>query len=435
MSKEGKNKMVPELRFPEFRNADKWCIESLKEVYSFKSTNSFSREDLNYGRGEVKNIHYGDIHTKFSTQFDITKEKVPFINPPISIENIDVDNYCQEGDIIFADASEDLKDVGKSIEIVNLNNERLLSGMHTLLARRKQNKLIVGFGGYLFMADAIRSLIQREAQGTKVLGISATRISNIEIFYPVDKNEQQKIADCLSSLNDLLTAENQKLEALKAHKKGLMQQLFPPEGETVPKRRFAEFKDSGEWAEKSLGRIGEPLMCKRIFKEQTTSDASNGIPFYKIGTFGKVPDSFISIDLYNNYKSKFSFPKIGDVLISAAGTIGRLVVYNGSPAYFQDSNIVWLLNNEALVLNSFLFHYYSKITWQTSDGGIISRLYNSDLKKMKILFPEQKEEQQKIVDCLSSLDKFITAQTEKIEALTQHKKGLMQGLFPNIENL
>ncbi|WP_221901589.1 hypothetical protein [Bathymodiolus platifrons methanotrophic gill symbiont] len=113
---------VPKLRFPEFRGAGEWSSEILEDVYHLKGTNSFSREKLNYKNGEVKNIHYGDIHTKFSTLFDIKKENIPFINASENLEKIKAENCCVEGDIIFADASEDLDDVGKSIEIVNLNN-------------------------------------------------------------------------------------------------------------------------------------------------------------------------------------------------------------------------------------------------------------------------------------------------------------------------
>jgi type I restriction enzyme S subunit len=198
----------------------------------------------------------------------------------------------------------------------------------------------------------------------------------------------------------------------------------------VPKLRFPEFRNDGEWEEKRLGEIGEPLMCKRIFKEQTTANPQNAIPFYKIGTFGREADSYISIDLYNDYKSKYSFPTEGDILISASGTIGRLVVYDGADAYFQDSNIVWLKNNEKSILNSFLFYCYSILRWQTSDGGVIQRLYNSDLKNIKIRYPQDLSEQQKIASCLSSLDDLITAENQKLEALKAHKKGLMQQLFP-----
>lgn len=220
-------KTVPEWRFPEFRDCGEWCNEPFDTLFSFLVTNSFSRENLNYENGNVKNIHYGDIHTKFSTLFDIEKELVPFINPDVSIGNIREESYCIEGDIIFADASEDMEDVGKSLEIIHLNKEKLVAGLHTLLARKKTQKLTIGFGGHLFKSNIIRRQIQKEAQGAKVLGISAGRLSNVKVCFPEKKQEQQKIADCLASLDELITAQAQKIETLKAHKKGLMQGLFP----------------------------------------------------------------------------------------------------------------------------------------------------------------------------------------------------------------
>lgn len=218
---------VPKYRFPEFKKDGNWIKEAVGGVYNFKVTNSFAREYLNYENGSVKNIHYGDIHTKFNTLFDITKENVPFINPDVSIEKIRKESYCIVGDMIFADASEDMNDVGKSIEIVNLNKENLVSGLHTLLARQKEKKLAIGFGGYLFKSDWVRKQIQREAQGAKVLGISATRISNVQILYPKNHEEQQKISFCLSSLDALINVQTEKIKQLKLHKKGLMQGLFP----------------------------------------------------------------------------------------------------------------------------------------------------------------------------------------------------------------
>lgn len=218
---------VPKLRFKEFEGDGEWVETTLGNVYDFKVTNSLSRDCLNYENGQVKNIHYGDIHKKFNTLFDINKEDVPFINQDIPIEKIKNESYCIEGDIIIADASEDLNDIGKSIEIVNLNNEKVVSGLHTLLARQRGEKIAIGFGGYLFKSDFIRRQIQKESQGTKVLGISVNRISNIIISYPKHLAEQQKIANLLSSIDDEITAQAQKIEGLKEHKRGLMQGLFP----------------------------------------------------------------------------------------------------------------------------------------------------------------------------------------------------------------
>lgn len=255
MAKKDAVKLVPRLRFPAFRGAEGWEVERMEKIYSFMRNNALSRDKLNYKNGSVKNIHYGDIHTKFSFLFDITKAIVPFINDTEELQYFGSEDYCIEGDIVFADASEDTNDVGKSIEIINLAREKLVSGQHTILARQKDKTLIVGFGGHLFQSRHIRSQIQREAQGTKVFAISATRMSNIRIPYPSLKKEQQKIADCLTSLDELIAAQGRKVEALKEHKRGLMQELFPREGETVPRLRFPEFRDGPEWKKRSIGEL------------------------------------------------------------------------------------------------------------------------------------------------------------------------------------
>lgn len=217
----------PRLRFPEFRSSPDWTTRRMNEIYAFLANNSFSRDRLNYVSGSIKNIHYGDIHKHYRLLFDVTREVVPYINDDaLASESQPV--FCAEGDMVFADASEDLEDIGKCIEIVNLNNERVVAGLHTILARPKTRSAFArGFSGYLFSSKRIRAQIQKESQGTKVLGISAKRLANIELCFPVHVAEQERIADCLSSLDDLIAAQSERLEALRAHKRGLMQQLFP----------------------------------------------------------------------------------------------------------------------------------------------------------------------------------------------------------------
>ena len=131
-----------------------------------------------------------------------------------------------------------------------------------------------------------------------------------------------------------------------------------------------------------MGDVGSICMCKRILKSQTNT--VSGVPFYKIGTFGKEADAYISKETYDEYRSRYNFPKKGDVLISAAGTIGRTVVYDGKPAYFQDSNIVWIDNDESIVLNSYLRYCYELKPWKASEGGTIPRLYNDNIAKAVI---------------------------------------------------
>ena len=163
----------------------------------------------------------------------------------------------------------------------------------------------------------------------------------------------------------------------------------------------------------SLGDIGPICMCKRILKSQTNT--VEGVPFYKIGTFGKKADAYISKETFDEYRSKYSFPKKGDVLISAAGPIGRTVVYDGKPAYFQDSNIVWIDNNESVVLNSYLRYCYELKPWKASEGGTIPRLYNDNIAKAVIAVPSI-EEQKRVVSILDRFDAICNDLTSGLPA-------------------
>ena len=180
-----------------------------------------------------------------------------------------------------------------------------------------------------------------------------------------------------------------------------------------------------EWLIKNLGDVGKVRMCKRVFNNET-SDIGD-IPFYKIGTFGKEADAFISKELYLDYKEKYSFPKKGDILLSAAGTLGRTVVYDGNPSYFQDSNIVWLDNDESIISNGYLFYVYQIIRYE-SEGGTIQRLYNKIIRSTKFVLPPLPE-QQKIAEVLSTWDKAIENLTQLITEKQQKKKALMQQLL------
>lgn len=176
---------------------------------------------------------------------------------------------------------------------------------------------------------------------------------------------------------------------------------FKPNESTILNERTNELELSGAIRWMKLGDIGSICMCKRILKSETNQNG--GIPFYKIGTFGKQADAYISNEKFIEYKNRYKFPKKGDILISAAGTIGRTVVYDGKPAYFQDSNIVWIDNDETRVLNTFLNYWYSTSPWVASTGGTISRLYNDNIAKAPIPVPPL-EVQQRIVDILDRFD-------------------------------
>lgn len=169
---------------------------------------------------------------------------------------------------------------------------------------------------------------------------------------------------------------------------------------------------------KPLGWIGEVRMCKRVLKHQTS--ATGEIPFFKIGTFGNQPDAFIPRALFEQFRKKYYYPSIGDVLISASGTLGRAMLFDGSESYFQDSNIVWLENDQTKVLNRYLFYFYQIAKWHVSDGGVIKRLYNDNIKRTVLPVPYPNDTKRSLAEqarIVAILDKFDTLTTSLSEGL------------------
>ena len=243
-------------------------------------------------------------------------------------------------------------------------------------------------------------------------GAGRNRVLNInemlqyEIMIP-NVPEQRKIARLLIDLDNLITLHQRKLDRLKNIKKSMLDKMFPKDGEVVPEIRFKGFTDA--WEQRKLGEVGSVSMCRRIFKEQTSE--SGDIPFYKIGTFGGQADAFISEELFAEYRSKYPYPKEGDILISASGSIGRTVEFTGGNEYFQDSNIVWLSHDDRLD-NTFLKYFYSVVKWAGIEGSTIKRLYNDNILHTVISMPSVAE-QKKIGAFFKELDHLITLHQRK----------------------
>ena len=244
----------------------------------------------------------------------------------------------------------------------------------------------------------------------------------MDISYP-NYDEQVRIGQYFSNLDNLITLHQRKYDKLVNIKKSMIEKMFPQNGACVPEIRFKGFTD--DWEQRKLGEVGSVSMCRRIFKEQTSE--SGDIPFYKIGTFGGQADAYISRELFAEYRSKYPYPKEGDILISASGSIGRTVEFTGKNEYFQDSNIVWLSHDDRLD-NTFLKYFYSVVKWAGIEGSTIKRLYNDNILNTVISMPSVAE-QRKIGTFFKKLDNLITLHQRKIEKLKNIKKSCLEKMF------
>ena len=279
------------------------------------------------------------------------------------------------------------------------------------------------FINYQFQSSCTRKELDLISTGNTIKHILASEMKSFKMDFPTVE-EQSAIGSLFRTLDDLLTSYKNNLANYQSLKATMLSKMFPKGGQAVPEIRLDGFK--GEWEMKKLGSLGSVAMNKRIFKDET-SDYGD-IPFYKIGTFGGTADSFITKEKFKEYKEKYPYPEIGDILISASGSIGRTVVYNGEDAYYQDSNIVWLKHDQQLD-NSYLKQYYGIIKLSGIEGTTIKRLYNKNILETKIFLPPSVAEQQAIGAYFSNLDNLIAAHQEKISQLETLKKRLLKDMF------
>lgn len=293
--------------------------------------------------------------------------------------------------------------------------EKMITAVDCTIIRFDQKQLVSNWFLYYTLSNEYQNEIQKQVTGATRQRISRKNLGLVSVPLP-PLPEQQRIVSILdeafAAIAKAKANAEQNLKNAKELFESYLQGVFEKKGDG--------------WEEKTLGEIGKPSMCKRILKHQTSS--TGDIPFYKIGTFGKTPDAFISKEIYDEYRTKYSFPKKGDVLISASGTIGRRVRYDGEPAFFQDSNIVWIDNDEKQVLNDYLYVFYEFCDWQPSKGATISRLYNSNLTSIKIVFPKSLVEQKSILKKIDA----VSAETKKLEAIYKQKINDLEELKKSI---
>ena len=407
--------LIPRLRFPEFREAGEWEEKRIENVCEkpFSGGTPITTNKSYYG-GKIPFIRSAEIGSD-STDLFITEEGLKNSSAKI----------VKKGDVLVALYGANSGDVELN-KIEGAINQAVLC-----LRSKESNEFLCQYLTYKKIDITTKYL--QGGQGN----LSGDIIKSIELLFP-KSGEQQKIADCLSSIDALITAHSQKLDALKAHKKGLMQQLFPREGETVPRLRFPEFREAGEWDMEYLGALSKILRggSPRPIDNYLTSDA-DGLNWLKIGDVDKeskfITDTTEKVKRTALAKTREVNP--GDLIMSNSMSFGRpyilkikSCIHDGWIAVTEikktiDSDYLYYL----ILSNSSQLYFLN-----AAAGGGIKNLNVDIIKLLPVAYPG-KNEQQKIANCLASIDALITAQGKKIDALKAHKKGLMQQLFPVLD--
>ena len=420
MSKQTKNKLVPKLRFLEFQDAGEWDEKSLVQICEVnppakKLPKSFVYIDL-------ESVEAGVL---------LKKKFIQLEGAPSRAQRL-----LKKGDVIF-----------QMVRPYQKNNyffqpeddsDYVASTGYAQLRAHQSNM-------YLFQYLHNERFVDRvlaKCTGSNYPAINSSDLSEIKLEIP-DPKEQQKIADCLSSIDEVTTAQTQKVDALKAHKKGLMQQLFPAEDEIVPRLRFPEFQDAGEWVEKNFYDLLEDVLDFRGRTPKKLGMDWGGGNIVSLSA-NNVKNGFIDFDaecnlgskgLYEKWMGKVNLEK-GDIVFTMEAPLGKALLVPDTQRYILSQRVV-AFKTKKEVNNAFLIQLIWSGLFQNkmmmlSTGSTAKGINQKTLKKVNVIIPIDEKEQQKIADCLSYIDELITAQTQKVDALKAHKKGLMQQLFPSV---
>jgi type I restriction enzyme, S subunit len=379
-----------------FKDVDEgWATVRLGDVVSFSKGKGISKDDI-VTDGKTECIRYGELYTTY----------VEVIKVVVSKTNIDKNElvFSEINDIIIPSSGETQIDIARASCV--LKNGVALGGDLNIL----KTKLDAIYLSY-YLNSAKKQEIARMAQGISVVHLYASQLQNLIIHYPLSIIHSTKIASCLSSLDEVISAHAQKLEHLKDHKKGLMQNLFPQEGEKVPKWRFKEFEGDGEWVEQRFEQLFQ-IGNGRDYKHLKTG----AVPVYGSGGYMLSVDDFL-------YEGE-------SVCIGRKGTIDKPFFLTGK---FWTVDTLFYTHSFKNCSPKYIYYVFEQIKWREhNEAGGVPSLTKNNIYNIAITIPMTLAEQQKIASCLSSIDTLITAEGKKIAQLKLHKKGLMQGLFPRL---
>ena len=413
MANNNENKIlnVPNLRFPEF--SEEWKKMKVSELLDFYSTNSLSWEQLDYNNGKIKNLHYGLIHKGVPTMVDVVCDSLPYIKEESMPKSF---TLFKEGDVAFADASEDTNDVAKAIEVVNCDNQQIVSGLHTIHGRDNSNRTVIGYKGYAFASDSFHKQIRRIAQGTKVFSISVRNFDEAYIGIP-SKEEQTQIAKLLITIDKRIATQNKIIEDLKKLKSAISKQVFAqkPSGSNRLDSLFSKGKAGGT-------------------PTSTNKEYYNGeIPFLSInditkqGKYVRYTENHLSQSGLEN-SSAWVVPKYS-LIMSMYASVG-LVTINEIPITTSQAMFAMQLKNKDLL--DYLYYYLSYFKYRHIhkylETGTQSNI-NADIVRGIMIPTYGHSRNMEISSTLQGIDVKIDNELSVLKLFNRQKNYLLSQMF------
>lgn len=416
---------TPNIRFKGF--TDDWEQRKFSDVFTGLQNNTLSRSELNYESGTVKNVHYGDVLIKFGDYIDASKEELPFINDDSKVEKFK-GSFLHNGDIVIADTAED-ETVGKCTEIQGVDDIKLISGLHTIPCRPKE-EYGAKFLGYYMNSSAYHAQLIPLMQGIKVTSISKSALQDTNMIIPKSVDEQTIIGEYFSNLDHLITLHQRKCDETKELKKFMLQKMFPKNGEKKPEIRFEGFTD--DWEQRKLSEVAEIV---------GGGTPSTNIPEYWDGNIDWYAPAEINDQIYVD-SSERKITKLGlekssakilpadkTVLFTSRAGIGKTAILRRSGATNQGFQSM-VLNDET---NPYFVFSMSKLIKEEAErvasGSTFAEVSGKMLGNLAFMFPTKKE-QDKIGEYFSNLDHLITLHQRKCDEIKEIKKFMLQNMFP-----
>lgn len=402
---------VPNLRFPEF--CGEWETIKVSELLDFYSTNSLSWEQLDYSNGKIKNLHYGLIHKGVPTMVDVACDSLPYIKEESMLKSF---TLFKEGDVAFADASEDTNDVAKAIEVVNCDNQQIVSGLHTIHGRDNSNRTVIGYKGYAFASDSFHKQIRRIAQGTKVFSISVRNFDEAYIGIP-SKEKQTQIAKLLITIDKRIATQNKIIEKLQSLIKGLIDNII-----TLKCGQLVVF----ETLYSKAGEGGTPTTSNTEFYD------NGSIPFIKIDDLS---NKYLSTN--KDYITELGLKKSSawlipthSIIYSNGATIGAISI-NKYPVCTKQG-ILGIVPNTNIDVE-FLYYfmqssYFQKEVERVVTEGTMKTAYLKDINHIKCPIPDL-DRQKEISHLLSVLSLKEDVERQLLQKYQIQKQYLLRKMF------